>query len=239
MGFERVQRLVLVLLLVAGLGGCVDASTAKDSEGVDNYYISLGMEQESKLQDIRRSYHSLSIKCVYIRVYLFTVHARIWRGRQPQFTPDRAFCATIFNCSELCRYHPDKNQGDKHAEAMFIKAQQAYAVIKNPERRAAYDAALLQWRKTSHRVSSVQSSAKDVMMAFSFQYQGRDMNLDELLALVDRWESESSTVEGALRTFRSYLQVKDAITSVISTLLVRSCSLGEWKKSRVAKAGVT
>lgn len=103
---------------------------------------------------------------------------------------------------------------------MFIKAQQAYAVIQNPERRAAYDAALLQQRKTSHRVSSVQSSAKDVMISFSFQYQGRDMNLDELLALVRRWESESSTVEGALWTFRSYLQVKDARTSVISTLLV-------------------
>jgi uncharacterized protein YceK len=96
MEFERVGRLVLVLLLVAGLGGCADANgKAKDSEGVDDHYASLGMEQESKLQDIKTSYHSLSLKCVYVRTYLFTAHARIRRGCQPRSAPERAFCAPV------------------------------------------------------------------------------------------------------------------------------------------------
>ena len=102
MGFGKVGRLVFVLLLVARLGGCADASgKAKDSEGLDNHYASLGMEQESKRQDIKTSYHSLSLKCVYIRTYLFTAHARIWRGRQPRSAPERAFCAPVFNCGAL------------------------------------------------------------------------------------------------------------------------------------------
>ncbi len=96
MQFERVGRLVLVLLLVAGLGWCADASgKANDSEGVDDHYASLGMEQESKLQDIKTSYHSLSLKCVYVRTYLFTAHARIRRGGPAPVRARACVCAPV------------------------------------------------------------------------------------------------------------------------------------------------
>ena len=37
------------------------------------------------------------------------------------------------------KYHPDKNQGDASAEAKFKEISEAYDVLKDSEKRAAYD----------------------------------------------------------------------------------------------------
>ena len=37
------------------------------------------------------------------------------------------------------QYHPDRNPGDEEAEAKFKEATEAYEVLKDPQRRAAYD----------------------------------------------------------------------------------------------------
>lgn len=37
------------------------------------------------------------------------------------------------------KYHPDKNQGDKEAEAKFKEIAEAYEVLSNPDKRSEYD----------------------------------------------------------------------------------------------------
>ncbi len=37
------------------------------------------------------------------------------------------------------KYHPDRNQGDKEAEAKFKEIKEAYEVLTDSQKRAAYD----------------------------------------------------------------------------------------------------
>ncbi len=41
------------------------------------------------------------------------------------------------------KYHPDKNPGDAAAEAKFKEISEAYDVLKDEEKRAAYDLSLI------------------------------------------------------------------------------------------------
>lgn len=40
---------------------------------------------------------------------------------------------------QAMKYHPDKNPGDKQAEANFKEVNEAYEVLSNPEKKARYD----------------------------------------------------------------------------------------------------
>jgi len=37
------------------------------------------------------------------------------------------------------KYHPDRNQGDKTAEAKFKEASEAYQILSDPKKKSSYD----------------------------------------------------------------------------------------------------
>jgi curved DNA-binding protein CbpA len=49
------------------------------------------------------------------------------------------------------QFHPDVNGGDQSAEQRFKEVNQAYKTLADPAARAAYDRALVRWRKGTRR----------------------------------------------------------------------------------------
>ena len=109
------------------------------------------------------------------------------------------------------KFHPDKNKGSKEAEAAFIKIQQAYEVLKDENKRRAFDAALRHSQRgggasSRGHSSGTQGSRQGRGDGFSFQFNGRDLTFEELTELLQQWEMAAPIdIRDATRRFKTFL----------------------------------
>ena len=126
------------------------------------------------------------------------------------------------------RYHPDKNNGSKEAEAVFIKIQEAYEVLKDEQKRRAYDAAFRYSRSQRSSSSSngsqgrgrggegssssdrANSQGGDGHDEFSFNFDGRNFSFEALADLIKEWERQAPpNIREAMRSFNFFLNVSE------------------------------
>ena len=101
------------------------------------------------------------------------------------------------------KYHPDRNQGNKAAEAKFKEISEAYDVLSDEDKRAKYDRFGQYWQHSSAEYTTSRSSSSanpvDVNSTDFSQYGNFDEFINELLGRFSS-PSDSSTSSNSSRT---------------------------------------
>lgn len=111
------------------------------------------------------------------------------------------------------QYHPDRNPGDKEAEAKFKEISEAYDVLKDPQKRAAYD----RYGKAAFNGHGPGPGAADFSGSFADIFENI---FDEFLGGGRRGGGRSNAVRGSDLRYNLEVSLEEAYRGRVETINV-------------------
>lgn len=131
------------------------------------------------------------------------------------------------------KFHPDKNPGDSAAESRFKEAAEAYEVLRDPERRSAYD----RYGHEGLRAGSAPrgfSNFEDIFSAFSEIFGGDGSPFGDAFS---RGGRRAGGRRGASLRCEVAIELAEVATGVVRTIEVRRLERCETCDGTGAKKG--
>ena len=103
------------------------------------------------------------------------------------------------------KYHPDKNQGDKEAEKKFKEINEAYDILKDEQKRAAYD-------RMGHAAFEGGMGARPNAAGFDFEASGFGNIFDEMFSefMGGRTRQADASLRGSDLRYNMEISLEDA-----------------------------
>lgn len=138
------------------------------------------------------------------------------------------------------KYHPDKNQGNKEAEEMFIKVQESYDFLKDETKKSEYDKLLQSKlaRAKSDRARNANMDARKQEMMEVLSRKEKEAK-DETLRKKDSWMGENKVdklrkeAEEMKKKFAQVEELRKAKAKAKKEEKARSVKV-KWKKSKAS-----